>query len=65
MVAQMIVIRRKYQKWLALMASAILLTFVTFGCTSFLSKSTRGNGINVILMIGDGMGWQMARTFVY
>lgn len=58
----MIAIRRKHQKWLAMIASAILLTFVTFGCNSFLSQSTRGNGINVILMIGDGMGWQMARA---
>ncbi|BAZ16265.1 alkaline phosphatase [Calothrix sp. NIES-4071] len=57
----MIAIRRKYQKWLALMASAILLTFVAFGCNQVL-QSTRGNGINVILMIGDGMGWQMARA---
>ncbi|MBW4600366.1 MAG: alkaline phosphatase [Calothrix sp. FI2-JRJ7] len=55
-------IRRKHQKWMALMASAFLVTFVAFGCVPFLSKSTRGNGVNVILMIGDGMGWQMARV---
>ncbi len=40
--------------------SVYCLTFLGFTDAAF-AQST-GNGINVILMIGDGMGWQMARS---
>lgn len=38
---------------------AIWLVFATPGVESALAA---GNGINVIIMIGDGMGWEMARA---
>ncbi|MEM7725127.1 MAG: alkaline phosphatase [Cyanobacteria bacterium P01_A01_bin.45] len=55
----MIALRRKYLKFLAL---SLLVVLFIFSCISCQSQVVRGNGINVILMIGDGMGWEMART---
>ncbi|WP_375469222.1 hypothetical protein [uncultured Nostoc sp.] len=33
-----------------------------FGNSVFQPTMAAGNGINVIIMIGDGMGWNMARA---
>ncbi|MBR8834748.1 MAG: alkaline phosphatase [Stigonema ocellatum SAG 48.90 = DSM 106950] len=55
----MIILRPKHKKLIALALSIALLTF---GCVPGLLRSSHGNGINVILMIGDGMGWEMARA---
>jgi alkaline phosphatase len=55
----MLKLNRKSQKLLALALSAILLMVA---CVPGKIKPIRGNGINVILMIGDGMGWEMARA---
>jgi alkaline phosphatase len=50
---------RRNQKLLALALTVFLLMF---SCVPSKLPSTRGNGINIILMIGDGMGWEMARA---
>ncbi len=50
---------RRNQKLLALALSIALLMF---SCVPAKLPSSRGNGINIILMIGDGMGWEMARA---
>ncbi|MBD2438056.1 alkaline phosphatase [Nostoc sp. FACHB-110] len=42
------------------MACLFSTTLLTFGHPN--SALAAGNGINVIIMIGDGMGWQMARA---
>lgn len=55
----MTTLHRKNSKLLALVLSAIL--FLS-GCAPANLLSIRGNGINIILMIGDGMGWEMARA---
>ncbi|MBO3461067.1 alkaline phosphatase [Aetokthonos hydrillicola Thurmond2011] len=61
-------LRPKHKRLIALVLSVTLLMF---GCVPNLlrspsggsaSLSPHGNGINVILMIGDGMGWEMARA---
>ena len=51
--------RLKHKKLVFL---TLLVALLIFGCVSNNLQSTRGNGINIILMIGDGMGWQMARA---
>ena len=55
----MIVLRRKYKRLIGLALSIALLMF---GCAPNWLRSSHGNGINVILMIGDGMGWEMTRA---
>jgi alkaline phosphatase len=53
----------KYRRSLALaMASLLCTVLLIFGNSVFQPTLAAGNGINVIIMIGDGMGWQMARA---
>jgi alkaline phosphatase len=53
----------KYRRSLALaMASLLCTVLLIFGNSVFQPTLATGNGINVIIMIGDGMGWQMARA---
>jgi alkaline phosphatase len=53
----------KYRRSLALaMASLLCTILLIFGNSVFQPTLAAGNGINVIIMIGDGMGWQMARA---
>ncbi len=49
----MILLRRKPQIFLAL---ALSMTLLLFGCIPGKQQVEKGNGINVILAIGDGMG---------
>ncbi|WP_040630758.1 alkaline phosphatase [Fortiea contorta] len=51
--------RRPLAFFMASFLSAMMLVFGNPGIESALAA---GNGINVIIMIGDGMGWQMARA---
>jgi alkaline phosphatase len=55
----------KYLRWIALLCAGLLsAVLIVLGLPKGeLSAITApGNGVNVILMIGDGMGWEMART---
>jgi len=59
----MIQLFRKYKRSLALsMASMLCAMLLIFGNPIIDSALAAGNGINVIIMIGDGMGWNMARA---
>lgn len=54
---------RKYKRSLSLcMASMLSAVLLVFGNPLIDSVLATGNGINVIIMIGDGMGWNMARA---
>jgi alkaline phosphatase len=55
----MILLRRKSPRFLAL---ALCITLLSFGCIPGKQQVEKGNGINIILAIGDGMGWEMARA---
>lgn len=44
------------------MASFLAAMLLVFGTPTVEPVLAAGNGINVILMIGDGMGWEMARA---
>jgi alkaline phosphatase len=46
--------------WATLLCTVLFTLELPFGEMSALADS--GNGVNVIIMIGDGMGWQMARA---
>lgn len=53
----------KYRRVLALaMTSLFCAILLVFGNPGIESALAAGNGINVIIMIGDGMGWNMARA---
>ncbi|MBW4683870.1 MAG: alkaline phosphatase [Komarekiella atlantica HA4396-MV6] len=53
----------KYRRTLAFaMASLFCTVLLIFGNSIFQPTLAAGNGINVIIMIGDGMGWEMARA---
>lgn len=53
----------KYKRSLAFaMASLLCTVLLIFGNSIFQPTLAAGNGINVIIMIGDGMGWEMARA---
>ena len=59
----MISFLRKYKRSLALTMAGFLCTLLLiFGHSVFQPTMAAGNGINVIIMIGDGMGWNMARA---
>lgn len=63
----MLRIFRQFSRQLALLAASLFsvssLLFSPIGLQPALADSgTQGNGVNVILMIGDGMGWEMARA---
>ncbi|MBH8577403.1 alkaline phosphatase [Nostocaceae cyanobacterium CENA369] len=59
----MISLLRKYKRFLALTMAGLLCTvLLVFGNSVFQPTLAAGNGINVIIMIGDGMGWNMARA---
>ncbi|WP_193198143.1 alkaline phosphatase [Nostoc sp. MG11] len=59
----MISFLRKYKRSLAFaMASLLCTVLLIFGNSIFQPTLAAGNGINVIIMIGDGMGWEMARA---
>jgi alkaline phosphatase len=51
---------RRYVRCVALLCATVLFVFVPFADLSALADT--GNGVNVIIMIGDGMGWEMARA---
>ncbi|PSB34666.1 hypothetical protein [Stenomitos frigidus] len=57
---------RTFSRRLALLAATVFtsssLLFSQIGLLPALADSGSGNGVNVILMIGDGMGWEMARA---
>jgi alkaline phosphatase len=57
---------RTFSRRLALLAATVFtsstLLFSPIGILPALADSGSGNGVNVILMIGDGMGWEMARA---
>ncbi|MEA5573740.1 alkaline phosphatase [Calothrix sp. UHCC 0171] len=55
----MMFLRQKRKRFIALV---LAITLLSFGCLLNKQQATRGNGINVILAIGDGMGWEMARA---
>ncbi|QLE56031.1 alkaline phosphatase [Nostoc sp. TCL26-01] len=59
----MISFLKKYRRSLGFaMASLFYATGLVFGNPAIESALAAGNGINVIIMIGDGMGWNMARA---
>lgn len=63
----MIRIFSKHLRKLALLTAcvfgAVSLNLSPLGTLPALAdENVRGNGVNVILMIGDGMGWEMARS---
>ena len=59
----MISFLQKYKRFLALSMAGLLCTvLLVFGNSVFQPTLAAGNGINVIIMIGDGMGWNMARA---
>ncbi|MEH2064682.1 MAG: alkaline phosphatase [Nostoc sp.] len=59
----MISFLRKYKRSLALtMAGLLCAVLLVFGNSVFQPTLAAGNGVNVIIMIGDGMGWNMARA---
>ncbi len=49
----------KYRRFLA---SFLCIMLLIFGNPAIQPALAAGNGINVIIMIGDGMGWEMARA---
>ncbi len=53
----------RYSRWLALLCASLFFT-VSFllGLPTQSALAAGGNGVNVIIMIGDGMGWEMARA---
>lgn len=52
-----------YKRSLAFaMASLLCPLLLVFGNPAIQPALAAGNGINVIIMIGDGMGWEMARA---
>ncbi len=58
---------RTFSRRLALLAATVFtsssLLFSPIGLLpAFADSGTSGNGVNVILMIGDGMGWEMSRA---
>lgn len=54
---------RQHLRWLStLMASLLCTIWFVCGPVTTLPAAAAGNGVNVILMIGDGMGWEMARA---
>jgi alkaline phosphatase len=57
----MLQILRRYLRQLATL-SATLLCANLLAFTAAQPALAAGNGVNVILMIGDGMGWEMARA---
>lgn len=60
---EMISFLRKYKRSLALTMVGFLSTILLiFGNSVFQPTMAAGNGINVIIMIGDGMGWNLARA---
>ncbi|MCC5607697.1 alkaline phosphatase [Nostoc sp. CHAB 5834] len=59
----MISFLQKYKRFLALTMAGLLCTvLLIFGNSVFQPTMAAGNGVNVIIMIGDGMGWNMARA---
>ena len=56
----------RYLHWLALLCASLLCTVLFFFRLTPIPQATlattTGNGVNVIIMIGDGMGWEMARA---
>ncbi|MBN3948498.1 MAG: alkaline phosphatase [Nostoc sp. NMS7] len=59
----MISFLRKYKRSLTLTMVGFLSTILLiFGNSVFQPTMAAGNGINVIIMIGDGMGWNLARA---
>ncbi len=60
----MIPLMGRHLRWLALLWAGLLCTVFFFGLLPSQSAlaQTTGNGVNVIIMIGDGMGWEMARA---
>ncbi|MEH2414900.1 alkaline phosphatase [Nostoc sp.] len=59
----MISFLRKYKRSLSLTMVGFLCTvLLIFGNSVFQPTMAAGNGINVIIMIGDGMGWNLARA---
>ncbi|HYX15132.1 MAG TPA: alkaline phosphatase, partial [Nostoc sp.] len=59
----MISFLQKYKRFLAFsMAGFFCTVLLVFGNSVFQPTLAAGNGINVIIMIGDGMGWEMARA---
>jgi alkaline phosphatase len=61
----MISLLGKYSRCVALLCAMLLCT-VTFvlglPVGEYSALAATGNGVNVIIMIGDGMGWEMARA---
>lgn len=52
----------RHLRWLAFLWASLLCTsMLVFGMPAQ-NAIAAGNGVNVILMIGDGMGWEMARA---
>ncbi|MHC5830820.1 MAG: alkaline phosphatase, partial [Nostoc sp.] len=59
----MILFLRKYKRSLTLtMVGFLCSILLIFGNSVFQPTMAAGNGINVIIMIGDGMGWNLARA---
>ncbi|MHC5778494.1 alkaline phosphatase [Nostoc sp.] len=59
----MISFLRKYKRSLTLtMVGFLCSILLIFGNSVFQPTMAAGNGINVIIMIGDGMGWNLARA---
>ncbi|MHC5938773.1 alkaline phosphatase [Nostoc sp.] len=59
----MISFLRKYKRSLSLtMVGFLCSILLIFGNSVFQPTMAAGNGINVIIMIGDGMGWNLARA---
>lgn len=64
----MIQIFRKYLRQMALLAAVLCVEFasplpaIALDEPMLVAQAQPGNGVNVILMIGDGMGWNMARA---
>lgn len=54
-------ITRHLSFFMACLFCTVSINFVPFNTLSALAAQ-QGNGVNVILMIGDGMGWEMARA---
>lgn len=59
----MIPLLGRHLRWLALLcASLFCTTSFVLGLPAPSALAANGNNTNVIIMIGDGMGWQMARA---
>ncbi len=52
----------RHLRWLALLWASLLCTMMLVFGLPAQSALAAGNEVNVILMIGDGMGWEMARA---